>query len=933
MNKPLSIAPAIVALVFSATMPLRGQSALNRFDPNANGGAGNGSERITESVRKALIAGPATPTPSPPPQMVSLSTRMRVQTGINVGVAGFIITGSAPKRVLVRAIGPSLTQFGVPDALADPTLDLDGPDPFVMIINDNWRDTQEAEIQATGIPPTNDLESAIVVTLAPGSYVATVRGKNNTSGLGLIEVYDLDPSAASRLANLSTRAFVSTGSDIVIAGFLLFGKNVPDRIVVRGIGPSLTAFGVPNALDDPTLELRDSNGSLLIANNDWQDNPAQAAELVAAGLAPTNNLESGIAALLPPGLYTVLLVGLNNGTGLGVVEVYDRGVGGPAPTPTPTPSATPSGTPTPPGATPSPTSTPTITPGGTPTPTPPPPVITSPLDVTVIVGQPFVYQFEAPGATSLAVFNLPPGLAFNSTLRAIVGNPTAPGTFSTGLSAMNAGGTTTATLTISVQPPPSPGPAFISSTASGGRTGQLFSFQVMTTGGSPAVRLTAAGLPTGLAADSITGVIFGVPTTDGSSAVTLTVTDGSITTTSTLQLTFTSNPAVPVIISPNSAPLFPGQFFSYTIMTDAPGPTSFAFFGTLPAGLTFDAVTGTISGTYPGPLGKGAHGEPPKPEQTGGYPLTAIQLFATNKFSGDNFTFSFLFRDAPTGVRNISTLTKIFTPGDVVIDGFIITGNTPKVVLVRAIGPSLTDLGVPDALPNPTLQLRDNVRPENHYENDNWKDNMAQRDYIRLSGLCPSDPLESAILIALEPGTYSAIVSGRKDPGGTATTGTATVDVFDLGAASLNTPPPPPTPTPHAELANLSTRGFVTRDFVMIGGFIVQDPGPCVDVVVRVIGPSLADFGISNFVANPTLELYRDNALIYSNNDWSDWPRDPLPPPSCPGVFEIPAGLKPTHLPESAMAVRLPPGQYTAFVGGNPDTTPAVAVIQVYVLP
>ncbi|HEV2839706.1 MAG TPA: hypothetical protein VGW39_00130 [Chthoniobacterales bacterium] len=269
-----------------------------------------------------------TPTPSPSPapmvQAINLSTRMRVQTGDNVGIGGFIITGSAPKRVIVRAIGPSLTQYGVPDALADPVMELNGPSSFATITNDNWRDTQAAEIKATFIPPANVLESAIVATLAPGAYTAIVSGKDNTSGVALVEVYDLDHSPASKLANLSTRAFVSTADNIVIAGFVLNGV-VNDRIVLRGLGPSLTALGVPGALADPTLELRDNNGALVIANNDWQDDPAQAAELTAAGLAPTDNLESGIAATLPPGLYTALLAGLNNGSGIGLVEVYDRG--------------------------------------------------------------------------------------------------------------------------------------------------------------------------------------------------------------------------------------------------------------------------------------------------------------------------------------------------------------------------------------------------------------------------------------------------------------------------------------------------------------------------------------------------------------------------------------------------------------------------------
>ena len=282
-----------------------------------------------------------TPSPTPAAQAINLSTRMQVQGGDNVGIGGFIITGvlpravidvhaegaTGPKHVLIRAIGPSLTQFGVPNVLADPVLELHGPGAFATITNNNWREdrTQEAAIIATGIPPTNDLESAIDATLNPGSYTAIVRGNGNTSGVALVEVYDLSQAVLAKLANISTRAFVSTGDDIVIAGFILGNHNGADRIVVRGIGPSLTAAGVPGALADPTLELRDGNGALLVANNDWQDDPAQAAELTAAGLAPTNNLESGIAMTLPPGPYTALLAGLNNGTGVGLVEVYDRG--------------------------------------------------------------------------------------------------------------------------------------------------------------------------------------------------------------------------------------------------------------------------------------------------------------------------------------------------------------------------------------------------------------------------------------------------------------------------------------------------------------------------------------------------------------------------------------------------------------------------------
>jgi hypothetical protein len=252
---------------------------------------------------------------------------MLVQTGANVGIGGFIITGTGPKHVLLRAIGPSLTGSGVPNALADPVLELHGPGNFTTVTDDNWRDdpAQEALIIASGIAPTNDLESAIDAILSPGAYTAIVSGKNNTTGVGLVEVYDLAQAVPAKLANISTRAFVGSGSDVVIAGFILGGNSGGDRIALRGIGPSLTAQGVPNALADPVLELRNGNGVLIVSNNDWHDNPVHASELIAAGLAPTNDLESGISTTLPPGTYTALLAGLNDGTGVGLVEVYDRG--------------------------------------------------------------------------------------------------------------------------------------------------------------------------------------------------------------------------------------------------------------------------------------------------------------------------------------------------------------------------------------------------------------------------------------------------------------------------------------------------------------------------------------------------------------------------------------------------------------------------------
>jgi subtilisin-like proprotein convertase family protein len=271
-----------------------------------------------------------TATPSATPtlitQAINLSTRMRVQVGDKVGIGGFIITGTTAKHVVVRGIGPSLAQFGLTGVLADPVLELHGPSGFTTITNDNWRDTQEMAIQATGLAPTNDLESAIYANLAPGAYTAVVKGKNNTSGLALVELYDVEQQNG-KLGNISTRAFAETGDNIVIAGMVLSDGGTIDRIVVRGIGPSLApAFFPANAvLANPTLELRDEDGTLVLSNDDWQDNATQAAEIMAAGLAPSNSLESAIAVSLPPGFYTVLMAGLNDVTGIGLIEIYDRG--------------------------------------------------------------------------------------------------------------------------------------------------------------------------------------------------------------------------------------------------------------------------------------------------------------------------------------------------------------------------------------------------------------------------------------------------------------------------------------------------------------------------------------------------------------------------------------------------------------------------------
>lgn len=256
-------------------------------------------------------------------QPMNISVRARVGTGNDVLISGFINTGTAAKRVIVRGLGPST---GVTDSLPDPVLELHGGDGSLIATNNNWKDNtaqQQQEISNNQLAPANDLESAIVITLQPGTYTAVIKDLGNGTGVGLVDVYDIDRTSSSRLGNISGRASVQTGNNVLIAGFIV-GNNIgAAKIVVRGIGPSLAQSGVTNPLADPTLELHDNNGPLLIANDNWQDNATQAAQISANSLAPSNPAESAVAISLVPGTYTAIVAGKNGGTGVGLVEVYN----------------------------------------------------------------------------------------------------------------------------------------------------------------------------------------------------------------------------------------------------------------------------------------------------------------------------------------------------------------------------------------------------------------------------------------------------------------------------------------------------------------------------------------------------------------------------------------------------------------------------------
>jgi hypothetical protein len=277
---------------------------------------------------------PVKPPAPPTAKLLNISTRLRVQSGENVLIGGFIVTGNTAKKVMLRAIGPSLANAGITSFLPHPTLELRDANATLMASNDNWKindqtqQSQEAEIRATTIPPSNDLESALVATLNPNQgYTAIVRGKDNTPGIAVVEAYDLDQTADSILANISTRGFVDTNSNVMIGGLILGGGNGKGKVVVRAIGPSLSQSAVGNPLGDPLLELYDANGIKQAANDNWkindQSGQSQETDIRATTVPPFNDLESAILITLPAGSYTAIVSGNGGGTGVGLVEAYN----------------------------------------------------------------------------------------------------------------------------------------------------------------------------------------------------------------------------------------------------------------------------------------------------------------------------------------------------------------------------------------------------------------------------------------------------------------------------------------------------------------------------------------------------------------------------------------------------------------------------------
>ena len=285
--------------------------------------SGVGFDFATTGFSPAFIAVQKSTVTASTPTLVNISTRLNVLTDENVLDGGFIIVGSGAKTVLIRGLGPSLAGAGIQGALADPIIELhNGTTNAIITSNDNWKNNQQSQIEATGIPPTNDAESALIATLTEGAYTVIERGKLDTTGIGLLEIYDLNAGVGPELANISTRGFVDSGSNVMIAGVIV--GSIPggsSEVIVRALGPSLSDFGVANPLADPTLELHDSNGTLTAANDNWKTD--QQSLIILTGVPPTNDAEAAIVATLLPGAYTAVASGKDGAAGVGLVEVFN----------------------------------------------------------------------------------------------------------------------------------------------------------------------------------------------------------------------------------------------------------------------------------------------------------------------------------------------------------------------------------------------------------------------------------------------------------------------------------------------------------------------------------------------------------------------------------------------------------------------------------
>jgi len=327
-NSIFEISPSgVVSIIATSTSTTSRVNDL-AFDSNNNLFVtfGDSVEELADgaapSVTVAAVPGGAGGIAIEPPITTNLSTRVSVQAGDGVAIAGFIISGSSPKQVLIRGLGASLSNFGVVNPLQDPTLDLHDSTGNTIASNDHWQTAINANQIPVAFQPADSREPAILVTLQPGTFTAILRGKNGGSGVGLIEMNDLSTGVASKLTNVSTRGFAGTGENVMIGGLILSGGSGERQVLIRALGPTLAQapFNITGSLTDPTLMLVDANGAAVASNDDWKS--SQQNEIQATGLAPPNDREAAILTTLPTGNFTAIVSGKNGETGIALVDVF-----------------------------------------------------------------------------------------------------------------------------------------------------------------------------------------------------------------------------------------------------------------------------------------------------------------------------------------------------------------------------------------------------------------------------------------------------------------------------------------------------------------------------------------------------------------------------------------------------------------------------------
>jgi hypothetical protein len=889
----------------------------------------------------SLVAGAATLVNSaatlPPGRFAILSTKASVETGDRCLVDEFRIEG-ASKKILLRALGPSIPEFG---DLADPTLELRSGDGALVASNDNWRSDQEAEIQATGLAPPNDVEAAIVATLNAGFYAAVVRGRDGGTGTAIGEVYDLDASnTSSSLTAFGARGPVENLFAEVSCSF----ENI--QFLVRVLGPSLTSAGFSGAVQDPVLSLY-RNGTLVASNDNWRSD--QEAEIQASGLAPMDDRESAIVRTASPATYKGVPSAVGTG-GIAMVEFYHLPyTGSPLPVILIPPSATPTPTPTP-------------TPVPTPIPTPTPGIVGVFYDTgNLSVGRsghtatllPNGKVLVAGGSSSSPSAELydPAFGTWTSTVGLITVRSLHTATLlPNGKVLVVGGGTTNGSLASAELYDPVLGTwtatgsletARYSHTATllpngkvlvaGGYDGSSFLaaaelYDPASATWSPTSSLatarrnhTATLLPNGKVlvaagsgSNSSNGTLASAELYDPASG-TWALTHSLVTARDLHTATLLFNGNVLVVGGHHesatyaSAELYDPVLGTWTA-TGSLGTARYSHTATLlPNGNVLVAGGRASNVTASAELYNLASGiwmATGSLPRGGTYNHTATLLRSGNVLVVGDGVHASLYIGPPTSPAslNISTRMRVLTDNQVLIGGFIITGTDLKRVLIRGIGPSL--IGVGGSLSDPTLELHQGSTTV--MTNDNWKtrlDGTSQQADIEATTIPPTNDLEPAILAMLSPGAYTAILAGKNGE-----TGIGLVEIYDLGQGA------------NSKLANISTRGLVdTGDNAMIGGFIVGGGSASATskIIVRAIGPSL---NVPGKLANPTLELHDGNGgLIASNDDWRSDHEAEI----------IATTIPPTNDLESAIVQNFPPGNYTAVVRGLNGTT-GVALVEAY---